>query len=141
MRLPRDYRYILGVEESLLGQASPESRADQWRVAALGGYSRAPTAGGTALGWEAALRLGFFRGSNGNVIPAGGLFGAKLAFPMIRLTPERDPWERADLLDTSVWILVPEFGINSLVSRADGVQLEATAILAIRYYFSSTLVP
>jgi len=64
-RLPRDYRYIVGVEESLLGQASPESRADQWRVAALGGYSRAPTAGGTPLGWEAALRLGFFRGSNG----------------------------------------------------------------------------
>ena len=140
-RLPREYSYIIGVEESLLGQASPESRADQWRVAALAGYSRAPTAGGTLFGWEAALRLGFFRGSNGNVIPAGGLFGAKLAFPMIRLTCERDPWERGDLLDTGVWMLVPEFGINSLVSRSQGVQLEATAVLALRFYFSTTLVP
>ncbi len=140
-RLPREYSTVIGIEESLLGQLSPESRSDQWRVAGLLGYSRAPTAGGTGLGWEGAVRAGFFRGSNGNVIPAGGLLGAKLAAPIIRLTAQQDPWERNDLLDKGVLMLVPEFGINTLWSRAQDVQFEATAMLALRVYLSTTLVP
>ena len=140
-RLPREYSTIVGIEESLLGQLSPESHSDQWRVAGLLGYSRAPTAGGTGLGWEGAVRAGFFRGSNGNVIPAGGLLGAKLAAPIIRLTAQQDPWERNDLLDKGVLMLVPEFGINTLWSRAQDVQLEVTAMLALRVYLSTTLVP
>lgn len=140
-RLPREYSTIVGIEESLLGQLSPESHSDQWRVAGLLGYSRAPTAGGTGLGWEGALRAGFFRGSSANVIPAGGLLGAKLAAPIIRLTAQQDPWERSDLLDKGVLMLVPEFGINTLWSRAQDVQFEVTAMLALRFYLSTTLVP
>lgn len=140
-RLPREYSAIAGVEESLLGQVSPETRADQWRVAAYGGYSRAPIAGGSGIGWEGALRLGFFRGSNGNEIPAGALLGAKLAAPIIRLTAQHDPWERNDLADKEVVMLVPEFGLNTLWSSSQEFQLEATAMLAIRVYISTTLVP
>lgn len=141
MRLPREYSTIIGIEESLLGQVSPETRTDQWRVAAFGGYSRAPTAGGTAFGWEGALRAGFFRGSNAGIVPAGALFGAKLDAPIIRLTPRQDPWERRGVFDTNVWMLVPEFGLNTLWSRAQDFQLEATAMLAVRVYISTTLVP
>jgi hypothetical protein len=139
-RLPREYSTIVGIEESLLGQLSPESHSDQWRVAGLLGYSRAPTAGGTSLGWEGAVRAGFFRGSNAAVVPAGGLLGAKFA-PIIRLTARQDPWERNDLLDKGVLMLVPEFGFNTLWSRAEDVQFEATAMLALRFYLSTTLVP
>ncbi len=140
-RLPREYSTIVGIEESLLGQPSPESHSDQWRVAGLLGYSRAPTAGGTGLGWEGSVRAGFFRGSNANLIPAGGLLGAKVAAPIIRLTARQDPWERNGLLDQGVFMLVPEFGFNTLWSRAQDVQFEVTAMLALRFYLSTTLVP
>ena len=141
LRLPREYNTIIGIEESLLGQVSPESRADQWRVAAFGGYSEAPTAGGTALGWEGALRAGFYRGSSAAIVPAGALVGAKLDAPIIRLTPRQDPWQRDNLLDTEVWMLVPEFGLNTLWSRTQDFQLEATVTLALRCYISTTLLP
>jgi hypothetical protein len=141
MRLPREYSTLVGVEESLLGQLGPDTRADQWRVAAYGGYSKAPTAGGSAFGWEGALRAGFFRGSNGAQIPAGALIGAKLAAPIIRLTFQQDPWERADLFDKNVWMLVPEFGLNTLWSKAQDFQVEATAMLALRVYVSTTVIP
>ena len=141
VRLPREYSTIAGVEESLLGQPSPESRADQWRVALFGGYSKAPTAGGSGIGWEGALRAGFFRGSNGPLVPAGALLGAKFAAPVIRLSQQQEPWERGDLFDKGVWMLVPEVGFNTLWTRAQDFQLEATAMLALRYYISTTLLP
>ena len=140
VRLPRGYKYTLGIEETLMGQLNPRTSADQWRIAGLLGYSRAPNAGGSAVGWEGALRLGLYRGSDGGLVPLGLLTGAKAAVP-IRLTPQRDPWERANLKDADTFLLVPELGFNALFPELKDVRFEATAMLGVRYYFSTTLLP
>ena len=140
VRLPHGYKYTLGVEETLMGQLKPHTSADQWRVAGLFGYSQAPTAGGPTIGWEGALRLGLYRGSEGNLVPLGLLTGARFAAP-IRLSAARDPWERSNLMDAGTCMFVPELGFNALFPEVKDVRFEVTAMLGIRYYLSTTLLP
>jgi hypothetical protein len=141
IRLPREYNTIAGIEEAILGQIHPSSRTDQWRVSALGGYSRAPSSGGSAFGWEGAVRVGYFRGSNGDVTRGGLLSGVKIAAPIVRISGHKDPWERNDLLDVGTLMLVPEFGMNALWTGWQQPQFEGTAMLALRAYFSTNLLP
>jgi hypothetical protein len=139
LRKPRGYEWMLGMEEAILTQPSPSSSSDQWRVAGFFGYSRAPLGGANMFGWEAAVRAGFLRGPSGDEVPYGGLLGLKMA-PLIRISADRDPWERDELLDTA-WMLVPEIGVNGLFPRFHDASLEVTATLAARLYLGSSVIP
>lgn len=140
VRLPHGYRTVIGVEESVHGQLDPATTADQWRVAGLLGYSAAPTAGGSLLGWEAALRAGVYRGADAGLVPIGALAGAKLTAPL-RISQQHEPWERTNLIDAPTFMLVPELGCNVLFPSDRKPEFEATAMLGLRYYFSTTLLP
>jgi hypothetical protein len=138
LALPRDYRWVVGLETSTSVQTSPDLQADQWRGGALFGYASLPQPY-ERWGWEVLGRAQFMRGSEGTFNRYGGVLGASAAFPM-RLSASRDPWEVDELLGVRTY-LAPSIGINAVAGSNQSVHPEVTLGLFFRVAITSTLLP
>jgi predicted small secreted protein len=141
LHLPRDYTWTVGGEVAHLGQLSPATVADQWRVGVVGGQSALLRPDGARAAPEVTARVGIFRGSNGELVRLGEYAGLALAAP-IRISPDRDPWELDELV-YATWMIVPQVGATVLVPGAqlDAAAFELAASIGLRLNLSSTLLP
>ncbi len=138
LALPTDYRWVLGLETSTLGQTSPEISSDQWRGGVLLGYASPPQPT-ERWGWEVLGRALLMRGSQGTFNKYGGVFGASVALPF-RLSASRDPWQVDELFAVRAY-LVPSLGINAVVGNDQSFHPEVAIGLSFRAGATSTVVP
>jgi len=140
--LPREYFWIVGVEQSTMLQASPSWAVDQSRVGLLGGFGDTPHADGPATGWELTAHLGAIRGSLGpDLVHFGGYFDAEAAF-LFRPSRAEEPWESDGYL-RSTWLLVPTVGGGGILMHEGDWALrpEIRFGLGVRFQLWSTLIP
>jgi hypothetical protein len=110
---PGQRHLVVGGYAAHLFQFHPATASDQGRLAALVGYSDAPTSREQPLGFETTLRLGGFRGSNGPLVRLGALGIATLS-PLILLSPRRAGTGDTSLSDVT-WVLVPSASAGVLI--------------------------
>lgn len=138
LALPQDYRWVLGLETSTLGQTSPEVQSDQWRGGILAGYASPPQPT-ERWGWEVLGRAQLMRGSQGTFNRLGGVFGASVALPF-RLSASRDPWQVDELFALRGYV-VPSLGVNAIAGSDQSVHPEIFFNLSFRAGAGSTVVP
>jgi hypothetical protein len=130
--LPGLPKVVAGGYAAHVFQVHPATPSDQGRLAAVIGYSAAPT--DEPLGFETTLRLGGFRGSNGPLVKLGALSIATVS-PVIRLSA---PANRFSRFDDVGWALVPYVTGGVLVPFEDvKAELEIGGGLALRAYLGS----
>jgi len=138
--VPGHERIVVGGYAAHLFQVHPGTESDQGRLAAVIGYSDAPVPGQGALGFEAALRLGGFRGSNGPLVPLGAL-GIATVSPLVMLSARRPGVETATLSDVS-WALAPYASAGILVPFENvQAELELGIGVALRAYLCAPMAP
>ncbi len=141
LHVPRAYDTTLGVEMAHLGQPSPTTAADQWRAGVVVGRNELLRPMGSHFSTDFSMRLGLYRGSNGDLTRLGPYTGVAFAVP-IRLTCNREPWELDELI-YPVFSLVPQVGANVLVHefQPGGGAFEILGSLSLRVTIASTLMP
>lgn len=115
--LPDRPHLIVGGYAAHLFQLHPGTESDQGRLAAVVGYSDAPGSMQSPVGFEATLRLGGFRGSNGPLVPLGAL-GVATISPLILLSKGRPGVAKTSPSDVG-WALVPYASGGILVPFED----------------------
>jgi hypothetical protein len=126
---------VVGGYAAHLFQLHPGTQSDQGRLAALVGYSDAPGAMQSPVGFEATLRLGGFRGSNGPLVPLGAL-GIATISPLILLSKGQPNVAKTSLSDVG-WMLVPYVSGGALVPLNDvRVEPELGLGFALRAYLA-----
>jgi hypothetical protein len=133
--LPEEPHFVVGGYAAHLFQIHPGTQSDQGRLAAVVGYSNPPLSQDSSLGFQATLRLGGFRGSNGPLVPLGALAVATVS-PMIRLAEGRPGAAKRSPSDVG-WVLVPWVSGGVLVPFDDvRVEPELGVGLALRAYLA-----
>lgn len=134
--VPGSQHVIMGGYAAHVFQLHPGTRSDQGRLAALVGYSNAPSPGKGPVGFEAALRLGGFRGSNGPLVPLGAL-GIATVSPLVLLAAGSREGGTTSFSDVT-WMLVPYLSGGVLVPFEDvRAEPEIGAGLGLRAYLCS----